>query len=84
MRIKLKEKIKPIIGNKRIIEKFLWFPKKINLEIRWLERAKIEQECRWCLYEPGISGHYWSNLKFIKMPSKKYICLMWENFYVQL
>ena len=30
-------------GNTRTIAKFLWFPKKINYEIRWLESALIEQ-----------------------------------------
>jgi hypothetical protein len=31
-------------GNKRIITKFLLFPKIINDEFRWLESATIEQE----------------------------------------
>lgn len=29
--------------NTRTIAKFLWFPKKINYEIRWLEGVLIEQ-----------------------------------------
>lgn len=28
---------------KRTIEKFLWWPKAINYEVRWLERATILQ-----------------------------------------
>jgi len=30
--------------DKRIIEKFLWFPKCLNGEWRWLEKALINQE----------------------------------------
>lgn len=36
-------KNKPQINDKRIIKRFLFFPKKINFEWRWLETAKIEQ-----------------------------------------
>lgn len=31
------------LGEKRTIEKFLWFPKILNRELRWLEKAKIIQ-----------------------------------------
>ena len=33
-------------GDTRIIKKFLWLPVWIDNEIRWLERAVIEQEYR--------------------------------------
>lgn len=29
----------PRIGDQRVVTKFLWFPKNINGENRWLERA---------------------------------------------
>jgi len=32
------------VGNERIIDKFLWFPKVINNELRWLERARVVQQ----------------------------------------
>ena len=31
------------LGDTRIKEKFLWFPKECNNEGRWLERAKYEE-----------------------------------------
>lgn len=40
MRWKVKEYVK---GDKRIITKFLFFPKLINEEARWLEFATFEQ-----------------------------------------
>jgi hypothetical protein len=36
-------KIQPKEGDIRIVEKFLLFPRIINKELRWLERAKIKQ-----------------------------------------
>jgi hypothetical protein len=39
-------KLKSRVGEKRIIKKFLWFPTKINDELRWLEDAEIEQTVR--------------------------------------
>lgn len=44
MRWYLKQPDDPIVyGQKRTIEKFLWWPKTINYEVRWLERATILQ-----------------------------------------
>ena len=34
---------KPEFGEKRIVKGFLWFPKQINNDVRWLEKAKWEQ-----------------------------------------
>lgn len=39
-----KQKPKPKEGDIRIIKKFLFFPKKIEDETRWLESAYIVQE----------------------------------------
>lgn len=32
------------LGGKRVITKFLWLPKVINDEVRWLEWASLQQE----------------------------------------
>lgn len=34
----------PSIGDERIITRFLFFPCRINGELRWFEKAKIRQE----------------------------------------
>jgi len=44
MRWNSKEKGRPQIGEKRTIQKFLWWPICLDGEWRWLERASIEQE----------------------------------------
>lgn len=44
-------------GNTRIKNKFLWIPVWIDDEIRWLERAQIEQR-----YTP-MSG--WNNIRWL-------------------
>jgi hypothetical protein len=33
-------------GDVRIITRFLFFPKRIGAEVRWLEKAKIRQQAR--------------------------------------
>lgn len=35
---------KMFVGQERVIERFLILPKKINGEVRWLEKAKINQK----------------------------------------
>jgi hypothetical protein len=37
--------IKPRDGEIRVIEKFLFFPKSIDGEVRWFEKVKIKQKC---------------------------------------
>ena len=32
------------VGDKKIIEKFAWYPIWIGTEVRWLENVKIEKE----------------------------------------
>ena len=44
MRYKFSEKILPKVGDERVVEKFLLFPKVINEEMRWLETVKILQK----------------------------------------
>ena len=48
------EKEKLYLGKKREVEKFLWFPKEINKEVRWLEKAKWEES--YCF---GFDGNAW-------------------------
>ena len=43
MKIKFKPKDKNIISGYRIKKGFLWLPKKIGLEMRWLEYAEWEE-----------------------------------------
>lgn len=60
-----KKKPSPNIRDRRIVEKFLWFPICLDQEWRWLEKAKIEQK-----YGPsqldvlmGIGINYcWANM----------------------
>ena len=53
-----------MLGNTRIITKFLWLPIEINFQTRWLETAKIKQLCK----SSGINtedGYYWENIEWI-------------------
>jgi len=56
------------VGQLRVKNCFLWLPKKINNEIRWLEKASIKQiskkmdvggSCEWGKYEI-----VWEDLEF--------------------
>lgn len=57
MRYVFKIKILPILGQTRIKEKFLIFPKKIKNEIRWLEKARWEEVFK-DIYK-GFPYYYW-------------------------
>ena len=82
MRLKLERPLtEKDYGRRRVISKFLWFPKEINHEIRWLEKAMIEQKVTfrmvdspdsvYCDYRiPQIKQHYWQNSKWIDPPIK--------------
>ena len=43
VKMKIKLKPEPELGDIRIVSKFLWFPKYINREWRWLEKASYKQ-----------------------------------------
>lgn len=75
MRFQLEKPLaKRDFGKKRTISKFLWFPKRINYEIRWLEEALIEQvvdyrfvrdnDCPSVIYEK----YYWKDSRWIDLP----------------
>lgn len=44
MKWKTEIELKPFLGEKRIIKKFLWLPVCIGDEVRWLEKAEILQK----------------------------------------
>ena len=48
--------IVPVEGNTRKITKFLWLPVRAEGEVRWLEKATIEQ------YH---NGKRWKNIEFV-------------------
>ena len=58
-----KEEAKFKNSDVRVISKFLWLPKYIQGETRWLEKCKIKQ-----IYFKFYcsAGGYWSNLKWEK------------------
>ena len=62
MRIKMKQK--PTLGNIETVTKFLLFPKCINREWRWLERASYKRE--WDAVPVGGRNciHTWVNLEW--------------------
>lgn len=59
----------------RCISKFLWLPREINYEIRWLESVLIEQkvtfnlhydeDCGWATPNPPTKVYYWQDSKWI-------------------
>lgn len=55
-----KQKPESQVGDRRVITKFLLFPRNINREFRWLETAKIEQE-----YISDWYTCFWINRRFI-------------------
>lgn len=51
--------IKPVAGDRRIVQRFLWLPKKLGEEWRWMERARIEEMA---YKRNGVLA--WSEVKF--------------------
>jgi hypothetical protein len=47
-------------GELRIIRKFLWFPKTLDYETRWLEFANIKQE-----FQAGYMLNYWEDISWV-------------------
>ena len=60
MRYKFSENILPKVGDERVVEKFLLFPKVINEELRWLETVKILQK-----YDYGGEDCGWEDIRFV-------------------
>jgi hypothetical protein len=59
--------VTPFYGQKRVVKKFLWLPKWLRLqgadvnEIRWLEKAEIEQEYGYTFLGKGWRDMWWVN-----------------------
>lgn len=47
----------PKLGSKRTVSKFLWIPREIDGETRWLERARIDQEFKRQSKPVKVDGH---------------------------
>jgi hypothetical protein len=64
MKIKIKQKSRPSLGQIRIDSFFAIFPVYIGNEIRWLERVKIKQ-----IYSSGSAADYtddhWKDIEFV-------------------
>ena len=56
-----KQKQLPNYGARRIVKRFLLFPKRLDYEWRWLEQAKIQQRCGYVarFYEVAATRHGW-------------------------
>lgn len=76
MRFKLKTKSGPEEGDERIVGGFLWFPKYIGREWRWLEHAKWLQIVRRLTqivpdggcYSPGQTYLSWCDAEWVNPP----------------
>ena len=66
-------------GRTRVIEKFLWFPREIDHEVRWLEKVMIEQVVTFDMAEnpdsvyfdhklPQVRRYHWRDSKWIDPP----------------
>ena len=58
---------------KRMIRKFLWFPKKIDKETRWLEKATILQ-LLYCPYRLPSDCYKWKDLRWIDGINEEQLC----------
>ena len=58
MRFKIEPKY--VLGDYRIITKFLFLPVVIDNEVRWLEKVTIRQR-----YYEGFAYSWWENLAWI-------------------
>lgn len=56
----------PAYFEKRIVKRFLWFPCRIDQQVRWLETVLILQEFRY------VNGFFdrWTNIQFVKFQPK--------------
>ena len=56
---------RPTFGTRRIIRRFLFFPAKLENEVRWLETANIEQEFYEGNYGDITGGDSWKNIRWV-------------------
>lgn len=70
MRFQLEHPLKEQdFGRRRIIERFLWFPRKVDYEVRWLENVMIEQKVTFIHVYDRDCGN-------VIKPTRKYI---WQD-----
>lgn len=58
-------------GDTRVITKFLWFPKTLGEERRWLEKASIKQRLNVYTGMMRIRGLEWADEKWDDIPDTK-------------
>ena len=73
--MRMQGKKQPKVGDSRIIRRFLFFPKTIGAEKRWLERTDIMQEYKeiyreiqdeyGCFHVYPYPNYKWVDIKFI-------------------
>ena len=64
------KKVYPPVGTKRVVRRFLLFPKLIGNERRWLEWAWIEQDFVYYMRHT-LRSHYWMDMHFVSGPDKE-------------
>ena len=52
-------------GDERVVTKFLFLPKRIGEDVRWLERVKIRQQSYKGLGDWGLPQLEWEDLEFV-------------------
>jgi len=68
-KMRLSIKPKPKINDTRVIKKYLWLPKRIDDQIRWLETARIQQVYRF--YFGLIRSYIWADVEWADTHKKK-------------
>ena len=53
------------VGNTRVIKKFLWFPKLLDEELRWLEWANIKQTFSEIEIDNDLSLPYYERYDYV-------------------
>lgn len=72
--MKWRPKVKPSVGDRRVVSRFALLPVTINGETRWLEWVDILQELQEVESRFGDSAGYctWTELKFVNV---EFLCL---------
>ena len=63
--MKIKLKPEPKVGDTIIVSKFLWFPKSINREWRWLEKASYKRKYDAVPVSDRSCIHTWVNIEWV-------------------
>ena len=68
-----KAKRKPRVGDFRVLKRFLFFPRKISEEYRWLEFGYIKQKLELVDYHNEDGEYYYSK--------RQWFVVGWSNYY---